>query len=59
MGMRRWFALTPALSQTWEREQDLRLPFSQNWEKRLALLGFPEGLARQDRGWGMRAKGLE
>jgi hypothetical protein len=28
-------ALSPALSQVWERAQDLWLPFSQNWEKGL------------------------
>jgi hypothetical protein len=39
LGVRYWFALTPTLSQAWEREQEteipLRLPFSQNWEKGL------------------------
>jgi hypothetical protein len=44
--VRYWFALTPALSQIWEREQETFHSCSPS-----------PRIGR--RGWGMRAKGLE
>jgi hypothetical protein len=45
--VRHWLALTPTLSQFWEREQE-----------NAALSGSPSPKIGR-RGWGMRAKGLE
>jgi hypothetical protein len=54
-GMRYWFALTPALSQVWEREQETKL-FA------LAPRGFSEtrqGLGDEGKRAGMHSTGFE